>query len=99
MQRKIDIQSVAERIQKLQRLDAAIEHAVTALRVDVFRRIARHRRNDLDFVSCQKPGEMFIAWLEQDRKIAAINHVPWRIERLNPLNKVTKIRDHFGRAA
>ena len=98
MERQIDSFAIPERIQKLQRLDAPFEHALAALCVHVFRGVTGHRGDDLDFLHGEKLRQIFIAGLEQNRKIAAVDHMPrWR-ERFHAFDEIAKIRNHFRRA-
>ena len=73
VQRKISIDAITERIQELQRLDAPFEDAFAALRINIIRRVTRHRRDNLDSVPGQKIGEIFVAGLEQNGEIATID--------------------------
>ncbi|MEP6872607.1 MAG: hypothetical protein ABI939_12270, partial [Anaerolineaceae bacterium] len=50
VQRKPPGLAVAEAIEKLETLDARIKYPLAALRVDIFRRVARHRSHDLNLV-------------------------------------------------
>src|SRR6202162_3551899 len=83
----------------MQRSDASIENAFAALRVDIGRRVTRHRGDDLDFLFGQKFHEPFITWLEQDGKITAIYNFPRRLQCAHALHDVAKVWNHFRRAA
>src|SRR5439155_7292417 len=57
-----------------------------------------HRGDDLDFLHGEKLRQIFIAGFEQNREIAAVDHMPrWR-ERLHAFDEIAKIRNHFRRA-
>ena len=97
MQRKVEIDSVTQRIQELKRLDAAVENAVAALRVYVLRRITRHRSDDFNFVPRQKLRQIFITAIEQNGELPVNLHLI--VEGFYPLNEITKIGNHLGCAA
>ena len=65
--------AVAQCIQLLQRDDAVCEHALTALLVDVARRVARQGCDHIDAVVGEKCGGVFLSWLEQHSQVAAVD--------------------------
>ena len=82
----------------MQRLDAPFEHAFAALCIHVFRGVAWHRGDDLDFVRGEKFRQIFIAGLEQNREIAPVDHMArWR-EFFRAFDEVAKIGNHLRRA-
>ena len=66
--------AVAERIELLQAPDALVEHALAALAVDPLDRVARHRCDHLHALGGQEMSQVFLAGLEQDRQVAAVDH-------------------------
>ena len=83
----------------MQCLDAPFEDAFAALRVYIFRRVAWHRGNDLDFVRGEKFRQILVSGLEQNREIATIDDMARRHERCHSFEEVTEIGNHFWRAA
>ena len=99
MQRQFRAVAVPEPVEHLQRSDARVENTVAALRVHVFRLVARHRRDDLDFVFRQKFREAIVRGLQQDREIAAVDDAAAQRKRAHPFDDMAEVGDHFRRAA
>ena len=91
------IARIAERVERLQRRDALVEHAVAALPVDVGQRVAGQRRDDLDLLVAQEFRQTFLPRLEQDRQVAAIDHA--YVERARGCHEPSEVRVQFRGAA
>ena len=66
--------TVAQRIERLQALDAALKHAVTTLPVHIGGRITGQRRDHIHPLVGQKLRQVGLAGLGQDGEVAAVNH-------------------------
>jgi hypothetical protein len=89
--------TIAEAIQLLERADASIEYAAPTLLFDILQAVAGEGGDDVDPLVRQKGGRIFLARLEEDRQIAAIDHLS--SERAGRAHEVAKVRMEFGRAA
>ncbi len=74
--------TVAERVELLERRDALVEHPLAALAIDVVDRVARQRGDDLDALAGEELREVLLAGLEQDRQVAAVDHLDVEAARL-----------------
>src|SRR5712692_3363524 len=99
VQGQLFVGPIAQAVEELQRPDAPVKHAVTALFVDVFGRVTRQRGDDLDFVRGQKFGEAFVARLQKDGQVAAVNDVPRERQGFDPLDQIPEVANHLRRAA
>jgi len=89
--------AIAQRVELLQRRDALVEHAGTALAVDAFERVTRQRRHDLDALLGQELGQVFLARFEQDRQVAAVDHL--QAERARARRQAPEVWVQLGCAA
>ena len=89
--------AVAQRIQQAQRVDALLVDALAALAVDELGRIAGQRGDDRHALAGEKPGEIFLARLEEDREVAAVDHL--RAAAARAAHQVAEMRVQLRSAA
>ena len=89
--------AVADGVELLQRADAFGEHAVAALLVHIFRRVARQRRDDLDLVAGEIVGQPAEVRLFDDGEIVAVDHA--RAGGAAGLDEEAEMFAQLGRAA
>ena len=66
--------AIAQAIELLQGCNAALKYPVAPLPIDVACGIAGQGSHHGDALGRQKIGQTLLAWLRQDREVAAINH-------------------------
>ena len=66
--------AIAQAIELLEGCNAALKHPVAPLPIDVAWGIAGQGRHHGDALGRQEIGQTLLAWLRQDREVAAINH-------------------------
>src|SRR5947199_8826737 len=83
----------------MQGRNSSLKQPVAALPHYRLCRVTQARWREFSPVSDQKLSETFITRLKEDREIAAIDHVPRRMQRLYPFNEIAEVRNHFWRTA
>ena len=66
-------QTIAQAVQLAQAGDAGLENTITALRIDVFFKVAGQGGDDFNLLSRQEIRQRFVTRFAQDRQIAAID--------------------------
>ena len=66
--------AIAQGIELLEGCNAALKHPIAPLSIDVACGIAGQGSHHGDALGRQKIGQTLLAWLGQDREVAAINH-------------------------
>ena len=88
---------VTQRVECLQRGDAAIVDSLAALLIHILLEIAWKRGDDLDLMVGQKLWEMFLAAHEKDSQVTPVHHVSAHRPAL--VHQVVEMRIHLRRAA
>jgi hypothetical protein len=91
--------AVAEPIEKPERANTGIEDAVATLRVDIGRFVTWHGCNDVHPMVGEKTSEPFVAGVQEDGEIAAINDFFDLMHLPEAFDEIAEVRDHFGRAS
>ena len=89
--------AVAQGIERLQCHDAALEHAVTALPVNVAGRVARQRRDDFHALIRQKLRQVLLPRLGKNGQVAAVDHR--HAQRPRRVHQTPEVHIEFWRAA
>ena len=89
--------AVAQGIERRQCHDAALEHAVTALPVNVAGRVARQRRDDFHALIRQKLRQVLLPRLGKNGQVAAVDHR--HAQRPRRVHQTPEVHIEFWRAA
>ncbi len=91
------IGAIADGVEFFQCGNAFVEHAITALRVDVFRRVAGERGDDLDLMAGEVFRQIRVRFGFDDREVVAVDDVG--IHGASGLDEVAKKLTDLGCAA
>ena len=91
------VPTVAQAVQRPQGLNRLVVHPLTALFGDVLLRVARQAGDDFDAHPGQKLGQIFLAGLEQDGQVTAVDDPAAGVAQ--GLHRIPKRRVQLGCAA
>src|SRR5437763_288021 len=89
--------SISQRVEPLNRLDASFVNATAALLIDVVFQVTWKRRDQVDAMLAEKFRQVFVSRLQQDRQVGA--HHDGSARGAGGDDKFAKARMHLRRAA
>jgi len=99
MQGQGRVVAVAKFIEQFQGLDGFVKNAFSTLGIDVFGRVAWHRRNDFDLMIGEKSRQSILRRCKQYGEVATVDNMTTGRDSPQSIDEISEIRDHLRRAS